>query len=470
MSEQSEQPRTRQELYDRIRQTSKDEFILDEMLRLGFWPRQGEVPQDPADEIRNRAELQKELNDLYAESRRLNNEEQLCKEARKKRLEASRQKQKENKERREQERIERAQVWQQRKQHELLYLGKGSSGGLNATQCDGERLSLHGLPAYSTAEEIAKAMGITLGALRFLAFARRTSTVSHYVRFTIPKKTGGERTISAPMPRLKAAQYWILHNILAKVPMHEAAHGFRPGHSIVSNAQPHVRSDVVINLDLQNFFSTITYRRVKGLFKALGYSEATATVFALLCTEPDITALELDRTSYFMAQSERYVPQGAPTSPVITNLLCRKLDQSLTTMATKLGFRYTRYADDLTFSASGESTQQVNTLVKRVAFLVHQEGFIIHPDKTRVLRKGRQQEVTGIVVNDSLGVDRKELKRFRATLYQIERDGLENKHWGYAQDLLASLSGFANFVCMVDPAKGAAFQEQVRRIRSRYSS
>jgi RNA-directed DNA polymerase len=466
----SEQPRTRQELYDQIRQTSKDEFILDEMIRLGFWPRQGEVPQDPADEIRRRAELQKELNDLYAESRRLNNEEQLRKEARKKRLDASRQKQKENKERREQERIERAQVWQQRKQHELLYLGKGVSGGLNATECDTERLALHGLPAHSTAEEIAKAMGIALGALRFLAFTRRTATVSHYVRFTIPKKTGGERTISAPMPRLKEAQYWILHNVLAKVPMHEAAHGFRPGRSIVSNAQPHVRSDVVINLDLQNFFPTITYRRVKGLFKALGYSEATATVFALLCTEPDITALELDRKQYFVAQSERYVPQGAPTSPVITNLLCRKLDQSLTTMATKLGFRYTRYADDLTFSACGESTQQVNTLLRRVAFLVHQEGFIIHPDKTRVFRKGRQQEVTGIVVNDRIGIDRKELKRFRATLYQIERDGLENKHWGYAQDLLASLSGFANFVCMVDPAKGAAFQEQVRRIRNRYAS
>jgi retron-type reverse transcriptase len=465
----SEQPRTRQELYDRIRQTSKDEFILDEMIRLGFWPRQGEVPQDPADEIRRRTELQKELNDLYAENRRLNNEEQLRKEARKQRLEASRQKQKENKERREQERIERAQVWQQRKQHELLYLGKGVSGGLNATACDAERLALYDLPAYRTTEEIAKAMGIALGALRFLAFARRTATVSHYVRFTIPKKTGGERTISAPMPRLKEAQYWVMHNILAKVQMHEAAHGFRPGRSIVSNAQPHVGSDVVINLDLQNFFPTITYRRVKGLFKALGYSEAAATVFALLCTEPEVTALELDRKRYFVAQSERYLPQGAPTSPVITNLLCRKLDQSLTTMATKLGFRYTRYADDLTFSASGESTQQVNTLLRRVAFLVHQEGFIIHPDKTRILRKGRQQEVTGIVVNDRLGIDRKELKRFRATLYQIERDGLENKHWGYAQDLLASLSGFANFVCMVDPAKGAAFQEQVRRIRNRHA-
>ncbi len=464
----SEQPRTRQELYDRIRQSSKEEFILEEMIRLGFWPAQGEMPQDPADEIRRRGELQRELNALKAESRQLHNEQALRKQMLKQRLEESRRKRQETKERRERDRIERAEAWRLKKQQEIPYLGDGVSAGLNYTNYNEERLHSIGLPVCGTPEQIAGVMGISVGQLRFLAFSRHTSTISHYIRFKIPKKTGGERLISAPMPRLKAAQYWILVNILDKLELHDAAHGFRRDRSIVSNAQPHVGAEVIINLDLKDFFPSISYKRVKGLFQSFGYSEAAATIFGLLCTESQVEEVELDGKTYYVSTTDRHLPQGSPASPAITNLLCRRLDRRLTGMAEHLGFVYTRYADDLTFSASGDSLCNICNVLRRTESIVVHEGFAINKQKTRILRKSRQQEVTGVVVNERLNISKKDLKRFRATLYQIEKDGPEGKHWGNSSDVMASIQGFANFVAMVNPEKGAEFQEQIRQIKEKY--
>src|SRR5690606_34838987 len=131
---------------------------------------------------------------------------------------------------------------------------------------------------------LAEAMKLPLGALRFLAFARPVARVSHYKTFALPKRTGGLRRICAPMPRLKAAQTWVLRHLLAKVPLHDAAHGFRPGRSIVTNAAPDVGEAVVVGVGLADFFGSVPYPRVKAMFRWLGYSEAVATVLALLCT------------------------------------------------------------------------------------------------------------------------------------------------------------------------------------------
>lgn len=462
------QPRTRQELYDRIRRSSRDEVILEEMIRLGFWPAAGEMPKDPADEIRRKGAIMRELEDLRAQNRQLHNEEALKKEALAQRLAESKRKQQETKERRERERQERLEIWELKKQQEIVFLGEGVSAGLNKTECDRDRLQSYGLPEYGTSGEIAAAMGISLGELRFLAFARRASNVSHYIRFKIAKKTGGERLISAPMPRLKRVQTWILYNILEQIDLHEAAHGFCRGRSIVTNAEPHVGADVVINLDLQDFFPSISYKRVKGLFISLDYSEAAATIFGLICTDAAVEAVELDGKTYYVALGDRHLPQGAPSSPAITNLICRRLDLRLTKMAASLGFVYTRYADDLTFSASGENLRQICNVLKRTEAISTHEGFTIHPQKTRVLHKSQHQEVTGIVVNEKLNVDRETLKRFRATLFHIEKDGLAGKHWGNHPDLIQSIEGFANFVAMVNPEKGDKLKEQVQRIKARY--
>ncbi|HVF86864.1 MAG TPA: reverse transcriptase family protein, partial [Pyrinomonadaceae bacterium] len=420
------------------------------------------------EEIHRRAELQREISELRAEHRHLYNEEALIKELRKRRLAESRRKRQETKERRERERRERSEAWRQRQGREIVYLGEAVSGGLNRTECDAARLESYGLPSFRTAAEIAAEVGIAVNELRFLAFDRKTSTVSHYVRFQIPKKTGGLRHISAPMPRLKAAQHWVLHNILEKVETHDCAHGFRAGRSIVTNARPHVGAEAIINLDLQDFFPSINYRRVKGLFRAFGYSEAAATIFGLLCTEPTTEEVELDGRRYFVATGARHLPQGAPTSPAITNILCRRFDRRMLKAADDLGFTYTRYADDLTFSTSGESLRHLGSVLERVKAIVTHEGFSVHPDKTRVLRRSRRQDVTGVVVNRKPNISRQELKRFRATLYQIEKDGPAGKHWGRSPDVIASLQGFANFVYMVNPGKGAELQQRVRAVAEKY--
>ncbi len=462
----------RQEIYDRIRATSKDEYIIEEMIRLGFWPASSGKPDDPAAEIRRRGELHRRLRALRTESSRLRNIDALKREARKRRMAESRRKRQETKERRLRERLERAERWKERKSREIIYLGQGVSAGLGQEEHDADKLSGAGLPVLATAVELAQAMDIDVGELRYLAFNRRASRTTHYARFTIPKRTGGERLISAPMPRLKSAQHWVLQNILGKLEVHDAAHGFRPGRSIVSNAKPHVGKDVVVNADLQDFFPTVTYRRVKGLFRSMGYSEAIATILGLLCTEPEIAETELDGTTFYVALGQRFLPQGAPTSPAITNLLCRRLDRRLHKAGDKLGFVYTRYADDLTFSGSGRAKDNVGRLLRQVRWSVGKEGFQVHPDKTRVFRKARRQEVTGIVVNQRPAIPRDVLRRFRAAIYQIEKDGPKGKHWGNGSDargdVISSVLGFASYVAMVDPEKGAPLLERARALVAKH--
>ncbi len=462
------QPSSRQELYDRIRQSSKDEVILEEMIRLGFWSESQGQPGDPAEEIRRRGQLERRLAALRSEHGRLHDLAALKRDARKRRMAESRKRRAENKERKLRERRERAAAWRTRQESDIVYLGAGVSAGLGEREGKRERLEKSGLPVIDTPAEIAAAMGITVGRLRFLAFSREAATVAHYVRFKIPKKSGGERLISAPKPELKRAQRWVLDNILARLQPHEAAHGFRPERSIVSNARPHVGADVVINIDLKDFFPTVSYRRVKGLFVHMGYSDAAATIFALLCTESETVEVELDGTTYYVAMGERFLPQGAPSSPAITNLLCRRLDRRVHKVCEDLGFAYTRYADDLSFSARGQA--DIGRLLRRVAWIVGDEGFVVHPDKTRIFRRSRRQEVTGIVVNDKPGVPRRVLRRFRATLFQIEKDGPEGKHWGQSGDVIASIVGFANYVAMVDPDKGRELQRRARALANRYGA
>ncbi len=466
----SEQPKTRQELYERIRQSSKDEYILEEMIRLGFWPESGVIPEDPAEEIRQRGELQRELDALRTEKKRLGDTKAMLRELRKRRLQESREKQQETKARRAAEREQRAAAWQQRKKHDLLYLGEQVSAGLNQLESTPDKLQVYNLPLLHTPLQLAKVMGIELNQLRFLAFQREVAKTSHYVRFSIPKKTGGERQISAPMPRLKKAQYWVLHNILNHLSLHTAAHGFRAEHSIVSNAKPHTAQAVVINMDLADFFPTVDYRRVKGVFQGLGYSEAVATVLGLLCTEAETLPVELDGERYFIAQGERHLPQGAPTSPALSNFICRRLDARLQGMAQKLGFNYTRYADDLTFSADREHVPNVQALLAWVKRIVTEEGFQLHPDKTRVMHSGRQQEVTGIVVNNEQpSISRQQLRRFRALLFQIEKDGIKDKSWNGNPNVLSSAAGFANLVYMVNPEKGAELKQRVKLLQQRFA-
>jgi hypothetical protein len=204
------------------------------------------------------------------------------------------------------------------------------------------------------------------------------------------------------------------------------------------------------------------------MFRGLGYSESVSTVLALLCTAADTEPVTLDGESYHVATSERHVPQGAPTSPAITNQICRKLDHRLAGLAKRFGFVFTRYADDISLSGSGEAATKVKELLRFAQRIIRDEGFVVHPDKVRVLRRGRRQEVTGLTVNAKPAVERQKLRAFRATLFQVEKDGPDGKHWGQSDDVLAALQGFANYVFMVDPERGAPLRERVKALRRKH--
>lgn len=463
--ENNEQPRTRQQIYDAIAQAgTKEEFVLSEMKRLGFWDVTKEVPKESEALRLKRQELVKQLNDLLKVQQQYGDSQKLLKEMRAERMANALKKREETKARRIATRTEKARLWSESQAQDITYLGEEVSGGLNQKESDTAKLQQLGLPAYKNVLELAQAMGVSMSELRFLAFDRRTSRISHYQRFEIPKKTGGTRKISAPMPRLKKAQYWILQNILYPLQTHKAAHGFVPQLSIITNAQNHVGKDVLINIDLKNFFPTITYRRIKGMFVALGYSEQLATIFALLCSEPDVDKVELDGKTFFVARGQRLLPQGAPTSPALTNIICYKLDIRIAGMAAKLGFTYSRYADDISLSAM--DSRYINLALRQAEQIITDEGFIINPNKVEIMRKGAQKEVTGIVVNEKLNVSKAHLKQFRAVLHTLANKGADKVVFGGA-NLELSILGFAQFVNMVNPEKGEKLLQEANQILAR---
>lgn len=454
---------TRAEIVERIRASSKDAFVLEEMQRLGFWPAGEGKPSIEAALIQRELELMKALEDMQQELRSHSDPEAALKRMREERLAQARAKREATAQAREQRRHERALRWHEARKTDAGYLGEGVSGGLRPAAAGAPARPLaDGLPTLATPLELARAMGLTLPELKFLCFHREVARTSHYRRFLLPKKTGGQRTISAPMPRLKRAQYWVLDQVLAKVPSHAAAHGFLPGRSIVTNATPHAGREVVINLDIQDFFPTITFPRIKGVFRGLGYDERVATMLALLCSENPCDELEVDGERFFVGGKgrDRVLPQGAPTSPMLTNVLCRRMDRRLQGIADKLGFAYTRYADDLTFSASGEGAGQVGTLLRQVRHVLKDEGFTPHPDKQRVMRAGSRQEVTGVVVNDKPSVSREERRKLRAALHKASREGVEAATWQGQPATREVLVGYGRFVAMVDREQGAPLLKQ----------
>lgn len=329
-----------------------------------------------------------------------------------------------------------------------------------------DRLTQRNLPEIETPEQLCEAMDLTLGELRWLCYHREAAKTLHYRPFTIPKKSGGERQIWAPMPKLKAAQHWILRNIAERLTVHGASHGFTPGRSIYTNALEHIDSSVVVSLDLADFFPTFTFKRVKGIFRQAGYLDGIATLLALLCTEAPREEVEYDGERYFIALGDRCLPQGSPASPALTNAACLRLDRRLTGFADKYGWRYTRYADDLTFSlprerkeGSADLSAQVKQLLGAVCAIVESEGLQIRADKTHVMRPSGRQKVTGLVVNgvDTPRTPRELRRRVRAMLHNL-RQGRELK------ESVNHLTGLIAFIYMTEPTRGRALLAELGEI------
>ncbi len=321
------------------------------------------------------------------------------------------------------------------------------------------RLRRFSLPDIASEQQLADLLGISLHRLRWFTHHKPADTVCHYVRHTLPKRSGGERVIMAPKRELKALQRKLLARVLNLVPTGEACHGFVKDRSVVTNATGHVGKAVVLNLDLKDFFPTVTYPRVRGIFVSLGYAFPVASALALLCTECEREQFDRDGTRYHVAIGPRALIQGAPTSPALANLACWRMDKRLTGLATKHGFTYTRYADDLTFS--GDAAEGALRILGSARRIIRDEGFEVNPAKTRLYRRSSRQVVTGLVVNDQVSTPRALRRRLRAILHNAAQSGLESQNQAGHPDFRAHLAGQIAHVQNANPEQAAALRDSL---------
>lgn len=377
-------------------------------------------------------------------------------------------------------RVLRRQAWEAYHATHISHLGVGVhwEDRTDADKFDAdnreERARSNDLPEIKTADDLAKALDVPVSRLRWLAFHRAVDSGTHYRRWSIPKRDGSSRTITAPKKALKTAQRWALRQVAEKLPVHGAAHGFLASRSIVTNAEVHAGADVLVKLDIKDFFPTVHWKRVKGLFRKAGLTEQVATLLALISTEAPREVVQFRGKTLYVATGPRALPQGAPTSPAITNAICMRLDRRMAGLARLLGFRYTRYADDLAFSwrapdgATGRPRAPVGALLRGAREILRGEGFRPHPEKTRILRKGDRQRITGLVVNrapegvPAARVPRDVIRRLRAAIHnrEVGKPGKEG-------ETLAQIKGMAAFVHMTDPVKGRAFLDRIAALESK---
>ncbi len=322
---------------------------------------------------------------------------------------------------------------------------------------DREQLERYGLPVWETEAELAEALGVSVGTLRHYSIHRQRETSPHYVTFGVPKRSGGQRLIHAPKTRLKALQRTLHETLVSKLPQGPAAHGFRSGRSVATNARPHVGKAVVIKLDLADCFPSIHFGRVRGLLIALGYSYPVATALAVLMTEAPRQPVEVEGTVFHVPVGPRVCVQGAPTSPGLCNAVLARMDRRLAGLARKHEFAYTRYADDLTFS--GDAADKAKMLVAVAAKIVREEGFRLNRKKTRILRRAQRQRVAGVVVNEQAGLSRHDRRRLRAAIHQLKRDGQPAD-----PQAVRRLAGKLAYLHMLNPDQAAPLMAAFREV------
>ena len=254
---------------------------------------------------------------------------------------------------------------------------------------------------------------------------------SRYLTHRIQKKRGGIREINEPDSDLKRLQRKILARMLTGVPLSRNAHGFIRGRSIRTNATAHTRHRVVLNVDIRNFFGSLPPEQVRAAIAQVRRGALTAAAVDLLVK---------------VVTRAGALPQGAPTSPVITNIALRRVDGILNKASARVGIRYTRYADDLTFSGADGPVQRIVPLVRDVLRAV---GLELHPDKTHVYRSGRRQLVTGLVVNDRPNLPRRDRRKLRAAAHAMSRG--QSVHWNGEAMPPRSFAGRLAYLRTVSP-------------------
>ncbi len=285
-----------------------------------------------------------------------------------------------------------------------------------------------GLPPLVRREILSYLFGISLTLLRFMS----SNPELYYRRYRIRKASHGYRNIEAPRRFLKIVQRWIYDYILSHTSIPSSVHGFVPGKDIFSNVQPHLTSKNIMVIDIKDFFPSIKQKQVRHVFKELGFPVKVTITLTGLCT--------LDGR----------LPQGAPTSPALANIIFSPVDNVLTNLVNEWECEYTRYADDLIFSGNMRFT---NTHKLRATKIIRAAGFRINTRKTRIIGSGGRQVVAGLVANEKGLPPRLKRMNWRAQFHQaalnlekFKGDGLE-------------LMGIAAFVNKYNPILSEKYKE-----------
>jgi RNA-directed DNA polymerase len=319
------------------------------------------------------------------------------------------------------------------------------------------------LPQLTTVGQLAGWFGLTPHELQLLADPhgleshRQIPAARNYHYRSIRKRGGRPRLFEIPKQRLKEIQRQLLTDVLDRIPAHACSHAFRRGRSIRTCLLPHVGKQIVLHYDLREFFPSIRASRVFGMFRMLGYPESVARLLSGLCTNrtPRHVREELradsnatDAAAIDLVYRSPHLPQGAPTSPAIANLIAYRLDCRLQGLAQTMGASYTRYADDLIFSGGKELRSELHRFGTFALAIVIDEGFRIRHRKTRIMPQGGRQQVGGVVVNQKLNVPRREYDNLRALLFNCVHLGPESQNRGGHGDFRAHLLGRIGWVCM----------------------
>ena len=327
------------------------------------------------------------------------------------------------------------------------------------------------VPELATARDLADFLGVETAVMDRLAdrkglgrFAADEPLRNYRYRW-FPKSGGGSRLLEVPKTRLRTVQRRVLHGILDLIPPHELAHGFSPGRSLLGFATPHCGRALLLRLDLESFFASVTSARVFGIFRSAGYPEGVARLLTAICTHrtadhvlasaPEEMAHSSDeRWRILKRLAAPHLPQGAPTSPALANLVAYGMDVRLASAAASVGAQYTRYADDLAFSFDAAGARRAGRFHILAAGIALDEGFSVQFRKTRFARRGAAQRLAGLVVNERLNVSRREYDRLRAILHRAARRGLGAVVGLRRRDPHAELVGRIAWVEQVNPSRG----------------
>jgi RNA-directed DNA polymerase len=349
-------------------------------------------------------------------------------------------------------------------------LSKHSEGFLADIIDYDSKLRNNNLPVIYSLPHLCLVAGVNIKNISKICKSNR---ISEYKRFKLRKKRRGFRVIQTPTDELKYLQKWILINILEKVPSHSSCKGFDKTMSIKQNAEVHLNKESILKIDLLRFYDSINEKRVYGVFKQIGYHPNLAVSLSKICTiVPDEQFLksfkkkELELKNIIIQKSEGLLPQGAPSSPKISNLISISLDNRLSKLALKNELAYSRYADDITFSGNIEVLKKVKATIYRI---VKDENLFINYSKTKLFIKGNPFFVTGLSVNnDHVTIPKKRKIDIEHHLFHCIKNGVEAhiskceiKNKNFKDWLLGNIS----FVFSVEKELGEKFFADYNKIQ-----